>query len=320
MTIGIIGAGAFGSALAVTLARSGRAVTLWARDPATVEAINETRRAPRLRDVVLPPLITGTSDIELALAPKIVLLALPAQALRGFLQVHGTDLAGRYAVACCKGIDVETMTGPTASLAELAPKSIAAVLTGPSFASDIAAGLPTALTLACADDVAGELLQSELSTQTIRLYRTTDMIGADLGGALKNVMAIACGVCVGAGLGESARAALLTRGFAEMQRFATDYGARPETLMGLSGLGDLVLTCSSDQSRNFRFGKTLGSGAAFSEDVTVEGAKTALAVARIAKARSMDLPISTVVAKLVQGELSVDQAMKALLSRPLKEE
>jgi len=320
MRIGVIGAGAFGTALSVTLARNGDDVTLWARDPLAVAAMRERRRAPRLPDVDLPATVTATGDLRDALAPEIVLLALPAQELRGFLVQHGPALAGRYAVACCKGIDIETMSGPSRSLAEFAPDAVAAVLTGPSFATDIAAGLPTALTLACADEAAGIRLQAALSTDTLRLYRTTDATGADLGGALKNVMAIACGACIGAGLGESARAALMTRGFAEMQRFALAFGARPETLMGLSGLGDLALTCSSEMSRNFRYGRALAQGANIAGDVTVEGAKTAVAVAKIAKLHELDLPISTVVASLVTGDLSVAQAMKTLLSRPLKEE
>ncbi|MDM7255294.1 MAG: NAD(P)H-dependent glycerol-3-phosphate dehydrogenase, partial [Paracoccus sp. (in: a-proteobacteria)] len=192
-------------------------------------------------------------------------------------------------------------------------------LTGPSFAADIARGLPTALTLAGADAEAGEALQEALSTPTIRLYRTTDVAGAELGGALKNVIAIAAGAAIGAGLGDSARAAIVTRGFAEMTRFATARGARAETLAGLSGLGDLVLTCTSDLSRNFRFGQALGEGAPFDPSITVEGAATARAVSRIAPDTGVDMPISTMVAALSDG-LPVHEAMRALLSRPLKEE
>ena len=320
MRIGVIGAGAFGTALAVALARDGRAVSLWARDPNAIAAMRTTRRAPRLPDVDLPTNIVVTDNLREALTPDILLLAMPAQALRGFLLEQEPSLVGHWLVACCKGIDIETMSGPSRTLADLAPDSVGAVLTGPSFAADIAAGLPTALTLACADEHVGIQLQAALSTETLRLYRTTDMIGADLGGALKNVMAIACGACIGAGLGESARAALMTRGFAEMQRFALAFGARPETLMGLSGLGDLALTCSSEMSRNFRYGRDLARGVDFAEDVTVEGAKTAVAVAKIAKLHDLDLPISSIVAKLVSRDITVAQAMKSLLSRPLKEE
>jgi glycerol-3-phosphate dehydrogenase (NAD(P)+) len=320
MRIGVIGAGAFGTALAVALARDGRDVSLWARDPNAIAVMRTTRRAPRLPDVDLPTNIVVTDNLREALSPDILLLAMPAQALRGFLLEQAPSLVGRWLVACCKGIDIETMSGPSRTLADLAPDSVGAVMTGPSFAADIAAGLPTALTLASADEHVGIQLQATLSTETLRLYRTTDMIGADLGGALKNVMAIACGACIGAGLGESARAALMTRGFAEMQRFALAFGARPETLMGLSGLGDLALTCSSEMSRNFRYGRDLARGVDFAEDVTVEGAKTAVAVARIAKLHDLDLPISSIVAKLVSRDLTVAQAMKSLLSRPLKEE
>ena len=192
--------------------------------------------------------------------------------------------------------------------------------TGPSFAADIARGLPTALTLACSDDVAGAMLLDALSTPALRLYRTTDTIGAELGGALKNVVAIAAGVVIGAGLGDSARAALMTRGFAEMNRLAQSLGARAETLAGLSGLGDLVLTCTSLQSRNFRFGSALGAGDAFDPSVTVEGAATAKAVSILAKQRGIDMPVATMVAALVTGTISVEDAVAALLARPLKKE
>ncbi len=320
MTIGILGAGAFGTALAVTLAQDGHDIRLWARDPATVDAIRATRRAPRLPQVELPLGIEPTNDVAWAMEPDVLLFAVPAQALFPFLSENGHRVGDRAIVACCKGIDIASMTGPSATLARHCPDATVAVLTGPSFANDIAKGLPTALTLACTDDSAGVDLQQRLSTRSLRLYRSGDLIGADLGGALKNVMAIACGACIGAGYGDSARAALLTRGFAEMTRFATLHGAKAETLMGLSGLGDLMLTCSSELSRNFRFGLRLGEGGSFDEDVTVEGAKTAIAVQKIAEAKGLDLPISSVVARLVKNEISVEQALKGLLSRPLKEE
>ena len=194
------------------------------------------------------------------------------------------------------------------------------MLTGPSFAADIARGLPTALTIACGDDQQGEILQTALSTPSLRLYRTTDVIGAELGGALKNVLAIASGVAMGARLGESARAALITRGFPEMQRLALALGAQPETLSGLSGFGDLVLTCTSNQSRNFRYGFALGRGDAFDANTTVEGAATARAVHQLAAKLNIDMPICTVVADLTTGKTDVATALNALLSRPLKEE
>lgn len=320
MKIAIAGAGAFGAALAITLARKGEAVTLWTRAEADADAMRTTRAAPRLPGVSLVASIHPTADTAALYAADVILIAIPAQTLRGFLTEHRAGLSGKRLVACCKGIDIETMTGPSESLAAIVPDAIGAVLTGPSFAADIARGLPTALTLACADDAEGARLQKLLSTPSLRLYRTTDMAGADMGGALKNVIAIACGACMGAGFGDSARAALMTRGFAEMQRLAQLEGARPETLMGLSGLGDLALTCTSDQSRNFRYGFALGAGQSFDSHTTVEGAKTAIAVARIATLRSIELPINAMVAKLVQNEISVADAMVELLSRPLKEE
>jgi glycerol-3-phosphate dehydrogenase (NAD(P)+) len=300
--IGILGAGAFGTALAVALGQAGREVTLWARG-------GVGRESPRLPGVRLPETVRGTGDLGDLAGAEALLFALPMQALAGFLREH--DFAGRR-VACCKGIDLATLQGPTALLG-----AGSHVLTGPSFADDIARGLPTALTLAGPEDGA---LQELLSTPSLRLYRSSDPVGAELGGALKNVIAIAAGVVIGAGLGESARAALVTRGFAEMQRLALALGARPETLMGLSGLGDLVLTCNSTQSRNLRFGLALGRGEAFAPGVTVEGAATAEAVARLALRLGVEMPISTMVARLIARDLPLPEAIRLLMTRPLKEE
>lgn len=316
--IGIVGAGAFGTALAVALGREGRPVTLWARDAAHVETMRNTRRNDaRLRGVLLPENVTVTAEIGDLVWADAVLLSLPMQSLRGFLGVEGAVLNGRDLVACCKGIDLTTLQGPTALIRAACPGSPTAILTGPSFAADIARGLPTALTLA-GDDA--EALQHLLSTPTLRLYRSTDVVGAELGGALKNVIAIAAGVVIGAGLGDSARAALMTRGYAEMVRLALTLGAKAETMAGLSGFGDLVLTCTSDQSRNFRYGCALGSGRGFDPTVTVEGAATAKAVADMAKKLSVDLPITTMVAALIDGKIALAQAVQTLLSRPLKQE
>ena len=312
--IRIMGAGAFGGALAIALAQGGREVTLWARDPAQVEAIRAARRLPRL-GAALPEGVTPTADPDPG-AAEAVLLAVPAQALRGVLAAHGDLLAGRDLVACCKGIDLATGTGPSALIRAL-PGARPAVLTGPSFADDIARGLPTALTLAAED---GAALQRLLSTERLRLYLTDDLLGAELGGALKNVVAIACGAAHGAGLGESARAALMTRGFAEIVRLGAALGARAETFAGLSGLGDLALTCGSPLSRNFRFGAALGQGLPFADGVTVEGAATARAVLPLAARHGIAMPVAEAVAALVAGETGVDGAMRALLARPLREE
>jgi glycerol-3-phosphate dehydrogenase (NAD(P)+) len=223
-------------------------------------------------------------------------------------------------VLCCKGIDLTTGLGPSALLHDACPTARAAVLTGPSFAADIARGLPTALTLASADGALGEELQRRLSTRSLRLYRTDDVTGAEMGGALKNVVAIAAGVTIGAGLGQSARAALITRGYAEMVRLAVSFGARAETLAGLAGFGDLILTCTSEQSRNFSYGLALGRGEAFAAGVTVEGAATSQAAVGLGRARGVELPVAEMVAALVEGRINVAGAVEALLARPLKEE
>jgi glycerol-3-phosphate dehydrogenase (NAD(P)+) len=315
----VCGAGAFGTALAVTLAQNGP-VTLWARDAAHAAEMRATgRNDRRLPDIALPGAITVVSG-EVPGGDTPCLLAMPMQTLGGFLRDHHDALGSRPLVACCKGMDLATGLGPTGLIAQTCAQATPAVLTGPSFARDIALGLPTALTLACADAAAGEALQSTLTTPTLRLYRTTDTIGAELGGALKNVIAIGCGAVMGAGLGESARAALMTRGFAEMNRLAHALGAGPETLAGLSGFGDLALTCTSAQSRNYRYGESLGRGDAFDPVITVEGAATARAVLGRARALGLDMPVTAAVAALVAGELRVAQAVDMLLSRPLKEE
>ncbi len=315
----VCGAGAFGTALAVTLAQNGP-VTLWARDAAHAAEMRATgRNDRRLPDIALPGAITVVSG-EVPGGDTPCLLAMPMQTLGGFLRDHHDALGSRPLVACCKGMDLATGLGPTGLIAQTCAQATPAILTGPSFARDIALGLPTALTLACADAAAGEALQATLTTPTLRLYRTTDTIGAELGGALKNVIAIGCGAVMGAGLGESARAALMTRGFAEMNRLAHALGAGPETLAGLSGFGDLALTCTSAQSRNYRYGESLGRGDAFDPAITVEGAATARAVLGRARALGLDMPVTAAVAALVAGELRVAQAVDMLLSRPLKEE
>ena len=318
--IGVAGAGAFGTALAVALARVGHDVRLWARDAAHVADMARTgANESRLPGIELPKTVSVTAHIGDLDGAEAVLLALPMQALAAFLGANTLALNGAALVACCKGVDLARLRGPTALIAEFCPASPAAILTGPSFAADLARGLPTALTLACADGSA-LALQHLLSTPTLRLYRTNDVTGAELGGALKNVIAIAAGVVIGAGLGESARAALITRGFAEMQRFAIRFGARPETLSGLSGLGDLVLTCTSTQSRNLRFGLALGAGQAFDKSTTIEGVATAQAISRLAESRSIDMPVAQMVARLIAHEIPLDQAVRSLMSRPLKEE
>lgn len=316
MSVAVLGAGAFGTALAVSLAAHGP-VTLWGRDTGW----SAGRENPRLPGVTLPDNLHVTDRLD-DIQAQTLLLALPAQKLGGFLAEHGPDLnrPGRRFVSCAKGIDLARLTGPSTLIAETFPGHPVAVLTGPSFAADIAGGLPTALTLACADGAAATSLQHELSTPNLRLYRTSDVTGAELGGALKNVIAIAAGAAIGAGYGDSARAAVVTRGFAEMTRLAVAMGALPETLGGLSGLGDLVLTCTSEQSRNFRYGTSIGSGTGFDTATTVEGAATAHAVTALAPRLGLEMPISAIVSGLAQGHVGMGQALETLLNRPLKEE
>ncbi len=307
--IGVVGAGAFGSALAVALHREGRNVRLWARDPVGA--------GRRLGDASGDLGLTG--DLSALAEAEVVLLCLPMQALGGFLGSHATALGG-IPVACCKGIDLATGQGATALIEAALPGRTPAILTGPGFAADITAGLPTALTLACREAEVGATVQALLSTRTLRLYRTQDVTGAELGGALKNVIAIAAGVAIGAGLGESARAAIMTRGYAEMVRLASALGANVETLAGLSGLGDLILTATSDQSRNFRYGYALGKGDTPDPHATVEGVATARAALGVALRRSIDLPVTRTVHALASGSSSLADAIAFLLSRPLKPE
>lgn len=312
MTIAVLGAGAFGTALALTLALK-CPVTLWGRDADVMADMQVKRKTgPRIPGYALPDQLTATSDIGDVQAAEVVLLCLPMQQLGAFLATH-PRLSG-HRVACCKGLDLKTARGPTAFL----DPDRAAILTGPSFAVDMARGLPTALTLACRDAQLGKMLQDRLSTPSLRLYRSSDVIGAELGGALKNVIAIGCGVVMGAGLGVSARAALMTRGFAEMQRIAVQLGARPETLQGLSGFGDLALTCTSDQSRNYRFGFALGANQPFDTTTTVEGRATAEALLNLTG--PVDLPICSAIADLAAGRQDVQASVAALMRRPLKEE
>lgn len=300
--IAVLGAGAFGTALAQVMARKTK-VVLWGRETSGRGTIAGAKT---------------TSDLAAIAPAQTVLIALPAQVLSSFVIQHKHRLAGKRLIACCKGIDLQTLKGPTTVLVDV-PGATPAILTGPSFAADIQVGLPTALTLACADQRVGEDIQGQLSTSTLRLYSTTDVIGAELGGAIKNVIAIGCGVAMGAGFGQSARAALMTRGFAEMTRIGAHFGARYETLAGLSGFGDLALTCTSDQSRNYRYGLHL-AGISQGEIGTVEGVATAKALVQIAENSNLDLPISKAVHDLIEGRLTPEQALLNLLNRPLKEE
>ena len=306
--VAVVGAGAFGTALAVAWARAGRDVMLWGRG-----LPEGARQSPRLPGTPFPEGLRAVGAEALRDA-AILVIAIPTQRLAEALAA--LPLPDAPAVAACKGIDLGTLTGPTGIL-RAAGLRRAHVLTGPSFAADIAAGLPTALTLAGPE---AEALQGALSTPALRLYASADAAGAELGGALKNVTAIGCGACIGAGLGESARAALLTRGHAEAVRLAAALGADPQTLAGLSGLGDLCLTATSEGSRNYRYGLSLGRGEAFDGAVTVEGAATAPAAVRLGARHGIEMPVAHAVTGLVSGDLDIEGAMSSLLSRPLTTE
>jgi len=320
MSIGVIGAGAFGTALAISL--SGHApVRLWCRSASKADDMQMNREnKARLPGVILPENLEISADFDIVSRQNILLLAVPMQQLRAVLRAHQPALANATLVACCKGIELQTGQGPIAVISDVLPNARAALLTGPSFAADIARGLPTALTLACADKPLAKTLQQSLKSNNLRLYRTNDTIGAELGGALKNVIAIACGAVIGAGLGDSARAALMTRGYAEMLRMAMALGAQPQTLAGLSGFGDLALTCTSDMSRNYRLGLSIGRQEDFDKSVTVEGAATARAVAALAVKLGLDMPITNSVVGLIDHTTTITGAMAQLLTRPLKEE
>jgi glycerol-3-phosphate dehydrogenase (NAD(P)+) len=306
----VAGAGAFGTALALTQLRTGRDVTLVGRN---TDQIARTRTNPRLPGFSLPKILKITDQL-VTTPDDILLLCIPMQQLDTYLA--DKKLAPKAAIACCKGIDLASGRGPAVILSDHIDAPAIGVLTGPSFATDLANGLPTALTLALPS---GASIQQNLATDTLRLYLSDDITGAELGGALKNVIAIACGICIGAELGESARAALMTRGFAEMQRLALHLGAKPETLSGLSGFGDLALTCTSTQSRNFRFGQALGANKT-APDATTEGRATAIATVKLAARHGIDMPIASAVARVVEGSITLRDALDQLLSRPLTKE
>jgi glycerol-3-phosphate dehydrogenase (NAD(P)+) len=318
---GVIGAGAWGTALASTLAGNGQ-VTLWAREADVVAAINTARENPLfLPGIPLPAAITATTSLADMAACDVILVVVPAQHLRSVLSQAAIPAATPL-VLCAKGIEAGSHDLMVEVAQSLVPNPIA-VLSGPSFAAEVARGLPCAITLACADATLGEQLVAAMARPTFRLYLSDDVIGAEIGGAVKNVLAIACGVVEGAGLGLNARAALIARGFAEMTRFGLARGARAETLAGLSGLGDLVLTCSSENSRNFKLGVGLGQGRPIAEllagPAVAEGAATAPVLVKAAAAAAVDMPICAAVAALLAGA-PVGETINALLARPLKAE
>lgn len=325
--IGIAGGGAWGTALALTAARAGRDVVLWARDPGTVSDIRSRSQNSRyLPGITFDEDIDATSDLGALKNADAILLVTPAQTTRETVQaLVNTGFRDRPLVLCAKGIERKTGQLLSEILKEEAPGACAGVLSGPSFADDVAKGLPTAVTIAAETAETAEDLCQALAAPAFRPYASTDVIGAQIGGALKNVLAIACGAVVGRKLGASAQAALTARGFAELTRLGQAMGARQETLTGLSGLGDLVLTCSSPQSRNFSFGVELGKGRLAKELIDAggklaEGAYTARIAVEVGQRLGVDLPICETVSDMVENGLSIDKALSNLMSRPLKAE
>jgi glycerol-3-phosphate dehydrogenase (NAD(P)+) len=320
-SVAVIGGGAYGTALACAALRAGRDVVLYARSAEAVAQMQATRENPKLPGVSLDAGIDVTSDMAMAGRAEFILLATPAQNLRE----AATSLAPHLklktpVVACAKGIERGTHRFMTEIIAETIPQAIPAILSGPNFADDVARGLPTAVTLATRDEILASDLVHALGSSTFRPYHTTDVRGVEIGGAAKNVLAIAAGIVVGRQLGASALAALTTRGFSELARLGRACGARSETLAGLSGLGDLILSCSSLQSRNFAFGIALGRGEAPNRDKLAEGEFTAPVLIELAASQNVDMPVSSAVAAILSGKVTIDAAIEGLLTRPFKAE
>ncbi len=324
--IAVLGGGAWGTALACVTARNGHETLLWARDSMTVDSINTRHENPAyLPGISLPEGLRATDDLQLAAGAGIVLLVTPAQSV-GEMAVNIANHLYAYVpvILCAKGINRQTGKLPAETVGECLPANPVAALSGPSFATDVASHLPTAVTLAARDIGLAQSLAAILSGPMFRVYASDDIRGVELGGALKNVIALAVGVCRGMGLGASAEAALVARGFAELTRLATAMGGRGETLMGLSGLGDLVLTCSSPQSRNFSYGMALGKAGTVSalpgNLPLAEGALTASIARNLSRKHAIDAPVIETVAELLDGTIAARDALTALLSRPLKRE
>jgi glycerol-3-phosphate dehydrogenase (NAD(P)+) len=322
--IAVLGGGAWGTALAITSARAGRDVVLWEHEPGNATSLDQKRESQFLPGVRLHDKIKVARDLGAVAGSDAILIVVPAQAMRSVVMSLAKWNIGRTPlVACAKGIEHGTHKFMTEIIAECAPNAVPAILSGPSFAADVARGLPTAVTIAAGDVAAAEALAQAINAGTFRPYHSTDVRGVELGGATKNVLAIAAGIVTGRGLGASASAALTTRGFAELVRFGKAYGARTETMMGLSGLGDLILTCSTPQSRNFSCGVALGKGEkpdTASHGKLAEGVFTAPVLLEMARTKNVEMPICSAVAAVLSGKISVDDAIESLLTRPLKSE
>ena len=320
-SVAIVGAGAWGTALATVAARAGRSVTLYARDASHAERIATTRENPWLPGIRLAAGIAVTNDLARAARADVLLVTTPAQHLRGAVNAIAPHLReGAPVIACAKGIEHGTRQFMTDIIADAAPHAVPAILSGPSFADDVARGLPTAVTLAAKDEELAAQLVQALGSSTFRPYHTSDVRGVEIGGAAKNVLAIAAGIVVGRQLGASAQAALTTRGFSELVRLGRACGARAETMVGLSGLGDLILTCSSPQSRNFALGMALGRGEPKPAGKLAEGEFTAPVLIELAASQGIELPVSMAVAAILSKKLTIDAAIEGLLTRPFKAE
>jgi glycerol-3-phosphate dehydrogenase (NAD(P)+) len=319
-SVAVIGAGAWGTALAAVAARAGRDVVLLARDAAHAAEIATTRQNPKLPGARLEAGIAVASDIALAARADIILVATPAQNLRTAVVALAPHLApATPVIACAKGIERGSHKFMTEVIAEAAPGTTPAILSGPSFAEDVARGLPTAVTLAAKDEALASALVQALGSATFRPYHTTDLRGVEIGGSAKNVLAIAAGIVIGRKLGASAQAALTTRGFSELMRLGRACGARAETMAGLSGLGDLILTCSSPQSRNLTLGIALGRGEPPPEKLA-EGEFTAPVLIELAASQGVEMPVSQAVAAILRGNVTIDAAIEGLLTRPFRAE
>ena len=320
-TISVVGAGTWGTALANAAARAGRDVVLYARDSAVAEKISQTRENPKLPGIQLAKAVSVTSDLARAGQANAVLLVTPAQSLRQAATALAPHLAaGTPVIVCAKGIERGTHQFMTQIVTEVAPDAAPAILSGPSFDVDVARGLPTAVTLATTDEALAKALVQALGSATFRPYHSTDVRGVEIGGAAKNVLAIAAGIVAGRKLGASALAALTTRGFAELMRLGLACGAKSETIAGLSGLGDLLLSCSSPQSRNFSHGIALGKGEAPARGKLVEGEFTAPVLIELAAEKNIEMPVANAVAAILSGALTIDEAIETLLTRPFRAE
>jgi len=320
-TISVLGGGAWGTALALVTARAGRDVTLWEHEPGNADHLAARRESRYLPGVKLDSSVKLARDIAQAARSDAILLVVPAQAMRSVVTALAPALRAQTPlIACAKGIENGTRKFMSEIIAECAPDAVPAILSGPSFAADVARGLPTAVTLAAPDMDTAAALSQAIGSATFRPYHSTDLRGVELGGATKNVLAIATGIVAGRELGASAAAALITRGFAELTRFGKAYGARVETMMGLSGLGDLILTCSTPQSRNFSFGVALGKGEAPADAAhgrLAEGVFTAPVLMEMARAKNVEMPIGAAVADVLARTMTLDQAIESLLARPV---